>query len=88
LPERVLGECQFEDDLPHGGSWSRAVGEDEFRCREHDLTVAEHYGGAGWVERIVGDSIRRPLQYPVTFGDLREVVVVALARCALFLAYW
>jgi hypothetical protein len=32
--------------------------------------------------------IRRPLQYPVTFGDLREVVVVALARCALFLAYW
>ena len=45
LPEQVLGECPFDDELPHAGLWSRQVGEDGedvMRCAEHDLPPDQH----------------------------------------------
>jgi hypothetical protein len=32
----------LDDVLPHGGLWSRAVGGDGLRCKEHDLRPQEH----------------------------------------------
>ncbi len=40
---QVFSDCPFEDELPHGGVWSRPQPDDGWgvRCRDHDLTADE-----------------------------------------------
>jgi hypothetical protein len=42
LPERMLSQCPWDDELPHSGVWSRPDGGEGVRCVEHDLRPDEH----------------------------------------------